>query len=82
MCAGRDAGIDLDADFGVRREVEAFAGVGEEVFDLFGRKIGGCAAAPVELRHRAIAGDAAGDVINFFFQDAQVRRSAAFILAG
>ena len=57
VIAGGDARIDFDADFGVGREGEALARVTEEIFDLFRREIGGRAAAPVELRDRAIAGD-------------------------
>ena len=81
MFTSSDPGIDFDADLGVGRKRESFARETEKVFNLFGGKIGGCSAAPVELRHLAIARNAAGDVSRFFFQDVEVRRRAALIFA-
>src|ERR1700730_16982625 len=76
---GGYAGVDFDADFGVGGEGESFAGVGEKIFDLLGRKIGGGATAPMELRDLALTGDTFADVVNFVFQNAEIWRRDALV---
>src|SRR5580704_7026545 len=60
-----DARIDFDAYFGVRSKRKSFGREPEEVLHLRGREIGGRAAAPVELHHRARAIDVRGHTFNF-----------------
>lgn len=77
--AAGDAGIDFDADLGIGRKREVFTREGEEVFNLFGSKVGRCAAAPVELHHGAQAGDGEADAIDFFLKDIKIRRRNVFV---
>ena len=70
MFEGGDARVDLDANFGIRREMEIFTREAEEVFDLGGRQIGWCATAPVKLDDRAIFGNTAADAFRLALEDA------------
>src|ERR1700680_1917781 len=70
--ARRDTRIDFDADFGVGREREVIPGEAEKVFDLRRSQIGGSAAAPVELHHGAVAGNAAADMFDLSLQYVQI----------
>ncbi len=72
-------GIDLDADFGIWRKAEMRAREFEQVRDLLRGQIRGRASAPMELHYRALARDAAGHMLDFAFQDFDVRRGDALI---
>src|SRR5690348_6169583 len=80
VSAGGDTRIDFDADFGVGRERKMSASKREKVFDLRRRKIGGSAAAPVELDNGTRARHAASNASNFFFQGVKVGRRGFMIL--
>ncbi len=80
MRCGRHARVDLDADFGVRRERESLGRESKQAFHLFGRQIGGRAAAPVKLHDGAFARNEAADVLDFALQYFDVRRRDAVIL--
>src|SRR5260370_21666728 len=80
MLPGGDSRIDFDADCAVGGEVEVVPREAEQILDLFGRQVSGCAAAPVELYDRAIFGDAAADAFRFALEDIKIRRRHAFVL--
>ena len=79
VLAGSYAGVDFDADLAVGVKMEMVLCEGEEVFDLLGREVGRCAAAPMELNDRAIPGDAAADALHFLLQDVEIGRSDTFV---
>ena len=80
MRAVGDARIDFDADFSVGREGKLLGERAEKIFHLRGRQIGGRAAAPVKLHHRAFLGDASGDVLNFVLERREVGDGDAVVL--
>ena len=71
--------IYLDPDLRVRRKREALPRVGEQVLDLLGGKIRRRSAAPVKLRHLALARNAMADVISLLFQHVQIRRRNSLV---
>src|SRR5205823_13277812 len=79
MRARSDAGIDFYPDFTVRRELKTLARKLEKVFNLLRRKISWRAAAPVELHHGAILGNAAAHALRFALQHVQIRRRDSLI---
>ena len=79
MCERRNAWIDFDADFAIRREVETFARKFEEIFDLFGGKVGRRATAPVKLHHGSVFRNAAADALGFALQYIEIRRRDALV---
>ena len=76
----RHARIDLDADFRVRRERKPFGRETEQAFHLFRRQIRRRAAAPVKLHDGPFAGHESADVLDFPFENFDVRRRDAMIL--
>ncbi len=80
MLAGGYAGIDLDAYFTFGVEMEMLFGECEQVFDLCRCEVGWSAAAPMELDHGTIFGDAAADALHLPFQHVKIRRCDAFVL--
>src|SRR5882672_9040390 len=79
MLAGSYAGIDFDADFTVGIEMEMLFREGEEILDLLGREVGGCAAAPVELDDRTIFRNAAADALHFLLEHVKIGWGDTFV---
>ncbi len=77
---GSHARVDLDADFGLFRKMEALASRAEEVLNLFGRQIGWSSSAPVKLNHGPFARHASAHAPHFLLEHAEIRRSNALIL--
>src|SRR5882762_6199826 len=76
----RDARVDLDADFGVRRERETLRRVTKKLLHLLGSQIRWSAAAPVKLHHGPIARNEFADMLDFALKRFDVRRRDAVIL--
>src|SRR6266404_4505234 len=79
MLAGSYAGIDFNADLAVGIEMEMFLCEREEILDLVGREVGGCAAAPVELDDRAIFRNATADALHFLLEHAEIGWGDTFV---
>src|SRR5882762_6254725 len=79
MLAGGDPGVNLDADFSIRRELEMLAGEIEQILDLRGCQVGGCAAAPMKLYDRSVFRNAAADAFRLALEDAKIRRRNRFV---
>src|SRR5437762_3787662 len=72
MIAGGHAWVDLDANFTVGIEMEMLFRECEQVLNLFGCQVRRCAAAPMELDHRAILRDAAADAFHLPLQHLKI----------
>ena len=79
MFARGDTGVDFDAYFGVRRKCESLFGIGKKIFELRGGRIGGGAAAPMELHDLAIARDGLCYTGDFFLQNVEIWKGNAFV---
>src|SRR5882762_9324446 len=73
------SGVDLDADFTVGIELKMFLCEREEILDLLGREVGGCAAAPMELDYGAILRDATADALHFLLEHVKIGWGDTFV---
>ena len=80
MLAGGHAWVDLDANFTVGVEMEMLFCKGKQILDLFGRQVGWCAAAPMELDHAAVLRDAEADALHLSLQHLKIRGRDVFVL--
>src|SRR5215831_13029605 len=71
---GGRPGIDFDADFGIRSEVEPAQDMAVQFSDLVSFEIGWSAASPVQLLDAAAGRNTIGNPIDFLFDVGQVRR--------
>src|SRR5882762_9646738 len=79
MLAGSHARVNLDANLTVGIEMKMLFRESEQILDLFGRQVGWRAAAPMELDHGAILGDAAADALHFLLQHVEIGWCNAFV---
>src|SRR2546430_11348685 len=80
MLAGGHAWVDLDANFTVGVEMEMLFCKRKQILDLFGRQVGWCAAAPMELDHAAVLRDAEADALHLSLQHVKIRGRDVFVL--